>query len=453
MLTHCSKYGEKGVWKVAVSEPILYIGLTKVLGQDYRSGTGSGVRILWRSSRWLVAGSTCTDTPLIALGRLGSFSHLSYRRASASGSSGSESAAAGSRDFGRSTFDRNNTSEEDVTDDDAGDLTAEGGETSEDDHDEHRPLPGALSQGEPSFRSPSSLSSHRYRTPLAGSTFSPAPMVPATQPMPVFTTPSAFGGSASPAAVPSSSSASTFMAGSYPPSSTTYPPHLAHTSAIPSNTSPRPQSMPYNAIPQRSSTLPLGGIFSGQVDQRTPVERAIESVQAHIAALTERVDMLESMIGARQVPTASASSLLPLGSSRSFLGVPTAGRTWDPSQMGLWSLVIAPLSRIVDSLKMLTHFIAFVPVEDEQHHIRDPRYRLSARGRGFSISTPVLLVVRRLLLDASFILTVLGLAGWIWRKTGLRRKEVYIALGILWRALVGSDGSSRNARKMVDKGI
>jgi hypothetical protein len=209
--------------------------------------------------------------------------------------------------------------------------------------------------------------------------------------------------------------------------------------------------MPFNAIPQRSTTHPLGALFSGQIDQRTPVERAVESVQAHIAALTERVEMLESMTGRRQPPTLSSSSLLPLGSSSSFLGAPGPGRTWDPSQMGLWSLVIAPLSRIVDSLRTLTHFIAYIPVESEHHHVRDPRYRLSARGRGFSISTPVLLVVRRLLLDASFILTVLGLAGWMWRKTGLRRKEVYVALGVLWRALVGSNAAAR--RKMVDKAI
>jgi hypothetical protein len=121
--------------------------------------------------------------------------------------------------------------------------------------------------------------------------------------------------------------------------------------------------------------------------------------------------------------------------------------------MGLWSFVIAPLARIVESLQALTNFIAYVPLEDEHHHIRDPRYRLSARGRRLSISTPVLLVVRRLLLDASFILTVFGMAGWIWRKTGLRRREVYAALGVLWRALVGSDAVPREGKRMVDKGV
>ena len=347
-----------------------------------------------------------------------------------------------------------NASEEDGTDDDAGDLTAEGGETSEDDRDEPRPLPGAASQGDPSFRSPSSLSSHRYRTPLAGSTFSPAPMVPATQPLPGFTTPSAFGGSTSPAAVPSSASASTFIAaGHYPSSSTTYPSHFAHTPASPSHRSAHPQSTTFNAIPQRSSTHPSGTFFPGQIDHRTPVERAVESVQAHIAALTERVEMLESMTGRRQLPALSSSSLLPLGASASFLGPPGPGRTWDPSQMGLWSFVIAPLARIVESLRVLTSFIAYTPVEDDRHHIRDPRYRLYARGRGFSVSTPVLLVIRRLFLDVSFILTVLGLSGWIWRKTGLRRKEVYVALGVLWRALVGSDAAPRKGRKLVDKGV
>ena len=349
-----------------------------------------------------------------------------------------------------SQADYNIVSEEETTDDDAGDLTAEGGETSDDDPDEHRPLPRPASQGEPSFRSPSSLSSHRYRTPLAGSTFSPPPVVPATQPLPGFSTPSAYGGSASPAAVPSSASASTFI-GPYPPSMA-YPAHLANTSASPFNPDPRHPSLAPKAMPPRGSILPSVSFLPGHTDQRTPVERAVERVQAHIAALTERVEMLESMTGRRQLPTLSSSSLLPLGTSRSFLGVPGSGRVWDPSQMGLWSFVIAPLARIVDSLRVLTLFIAYVPQEDEHHPINDPRHRLS-RGRGFSISTPVLLVVRRLLLDASFILAVFGLAGWIWRKTGLRRREVYVALGVLWRALVGSDGAPRKGRNMVDRGV
>ncbi|KAF8511167.1 acyl CoA binding protein-domain-containing protein [Gautieria morchelliformis] len=386
----------------------------------------------------------------------GSFSHLSYRQTSPSGSSGSESAAAANRAAGRTPkVDYNNASEDDTTDDDAGDLAAEGGEISEDDRDEHRPLPGAASQGEPGYRPPSSLSSHRYRTPMAGSTFSPAPpIVPATQPMPGFTTPSAFGGSASPAAVPSSATASTFMiAGSYPPSSA-YPPHLAHTPVSPRNIDPRSQLHAHNIIPQRSSTYPTEAFLPGQIDLRAPVERAVERVQAHIAALTERVEMLEAITGRRQIPTLSSSTLLPLGSSRSFLGGPLGpGRIWDPSQMGLWSFVISPLARIVESLQVLTLFIAYVPVEDEHHHIRDPRYRFSARGRRLSISTPVLLVVRRLLLDASFILTVFGMAGWVWRKTGLRRREVYAALGVLWRALLGSDAAPHSGKRMVDKGV
>jgi len=57
------------------------------------------------------------------------------------------------------------------------------------------------------------------------------------------------------------------------------------------------------------------------------------------------------------------------------------------------------------------------------------------------------------MLDVSFLLVVLGVARWIWKKTGLRRKNVYIALGVLWRALIGSEGAPREGRKMVEKGV
>ncbi|KAF8583955.1 ACBP-domain-containing protein [Ramaria rubella] len=377
----------------------------------------------------------------------GSFAHLSHRhsRSSASGSSGSESAAAALRNVKRnSLIQQANPSEEEATDDDGGDLTAEGGETSEDDHDEHRPLPDT------SFRAPSSLSSHmRYRTPMAGSTFSPPPIVPATQPLPGFTTPSAFGGSTSPAAIPSSASASTFIATNDYSQSMPHPAQFNHPPGSLSGRSPHPQYP--NAIPQRSISTP-DAQFLPLVDSRTPIERAMESVQAHIAALTERVEMLESMTRSRQHLASSSSAFLPL-SSRSLLGAPSSGRRWDPAQMGLWSLVVTPMTRIVDTLRTLAVFLAYVPVEDERQHLRDPRRRLYARGNGFSISSPVLLVVRRLLLDASFVLTVLGMAGWIWRKTGLRRKEVYVALGVLWRALTGSDAAPRRGRTMVDRGV
>ncbi|KAF8529250.1 ACBP-domain-containing protein [Hysterangium stoloniferum] len=379
---------------------------------------------------------------LEAYGNLGeSYAHLSLQngRSSPAGSSGSESAAAANRTARRNpkaVADYNTTSEEDVTDDDAA-----GEEASEDGHDEPRPLP---SQADPSFRSPSSLSSHmRYRTPMAGSTFSPPPMVPVTQPLPGFTTPSAFGGSASPPTGPSSTSVSTYIPVESYSQKLPYPAHLAHSSAGPS---PLPQSRPLH-LSQRNNMHP-----NTQVDPRPPVERALENVQAHIAALTERVEMLESVSGRGRDPTLSHSSLLPNNISNSFLG---AGRAWDPTQMGLWSLVTGPMTRIVESLRELTLFLAYVPIEEQNPHPhpRDPRHRLYARARGYKISSPVLLIVRRLLLDASFILAVLGITGWIWRKTGLRRREVYVALGVLWRALTGSEAGSRPGRQMVDRGV
>jgi len=122
--------------------------------------------------------------------------------------------------------------------------------------------------------------------------------------------------------------------------------------------------------------------------------------------------------------------------------------------MGLWSLVTGPLARIVHSLRALALFLAYVPVEDEHEHAaRDPRHRLYSRGKRLPVSSPVLLVVRRLFLDVSFVLTVLGLARWMWRKTGLRRREVYVALGVLWRAVLGSETAPRKGRNMVDRGV
>lgn len=112
--------------------------------------------------------------------------------------------------------------------------------------------------------------------------------------------------------------------------------------------------------------------------------------------------------------------------------------------MGLWSLVVAPLTRIVDSLRALAIFIAYVPAEEP---------RLYGDQRRRPATSPVLLVVRRLILDATFVLSVLGLMRWGWRKTGLRRREVYAALGVLWRALVGSEAAPQKGRLMVNRGV
>jgi len=90
----------------------------------------------------------------------------------------------------------------------------------------------------------------------------------------------------------------------------------------------------------------------------------------------------------------------------------------DFDDMGLWSLVLKPLLRGLSSLQRLLWFF----LRSEQNR------------------TPVLIVVRRLLLDISFVFAVLGLLRAAWKKSGVRRREVGAALLVLWGAVTGRKG-------------
>jgi len=96
--------------------------------------------------------------------------------------------------------------------------------------------------------------------------------------------------------------------------------------------------------------------------------------------------------------------------------------------MGLWSLVLQPLARLLTSVRGVAAFLA----------INENR-------------SPTFVVIRRLFLDLSFALAVLAIAKMGWRRTGLRRKEVYVALGLLWRAVIG--GRAGRGRRMVEQGV
>jgi hypothetical protein len=48
---------------------------------------------------------------------------------------------------------------------------------------------------------------------------------------------------------------------------------------------------------------------------------------------------------------------------------------------------------------------------------------------------------------------VLMLLKWVWRRTGIRRREVLRALGGVWRALVGPGASGGGGRVMVNRGV
>lgn len=287
----------------------------------------------------------------------------------------------------------------------------------------------AVAPGPVHYRPQSALSSHmRYRTPMAApsTSFSPIPPTqqqhyPVAQPLPRYATPSAFDhpDSTSPSGGEATSSA-------YPPPSTnmSYPLHLSHSS--------------YGTLPPTQNPL-----YTQQPLQRPPLERAVESVQASLAALRERIEGLE---GSGSNPTLSRQNL-PLPNSRGTLSPNDNSNhprrrefIWDPAHMGLWSFVLVPASH---SLSFLHTLLAF---------ILQP---LPSGGRGGSTRSTV---VRRLALDASFVFTVFWVITRAWKASGVRRREVYRALGGVWAAILGtgleaSGVATRPKRIMVDRGV
>jgi len=82
--------------------------------------------------------------------------------------------------------------------------------------------------------------------------------------------------------------------------------------------------------------------------------------------------------------------------------------------MGAWSFVLRPLVRLKSNFRAFAWFVAEA---DER--------------------APVLIMVRRLFLDLSFLIAVLVIFKSTWRRTRIRRREVYVALREVWRALTG----------------
>jgi hypothetical protein len=87
---------------------------------------------------------------------------------------------------------------------------------------------------------------------------------------------------------------------------------------------------------------------------------------------------------------------------------------WDIDDLGMWSFVLNPLSHAMDALRDMSTFFS----RDENR-------------------SPSMVIIRRLCLDVSFLLCVIGVIGAIWRRSGNRRREVRMALVLLWRAIVG----------------
>lgn len=271
-------------------------------------------------------------------------------------------------------------------------------------------------------RPQSSLSSRQYRTPMASVLMTPpthtTAHVPATQPMPTFETPSAFEGNTGSPSIPSSAYPTTTV--SYP-----YPANLSQSSRTDITSPPNP----YPAFRQQYTGRPyaLQPGVGPRPGSRPVIERAVESVQGHLAALTERIEVLETLV---HRSTVSTSGQLGARSSAWGRGSPSSSRgddlNWDFDDMGMWSFVLKPLQRVFVMFEELKAFLA--------------------RNENRS---PTLVIVRRLFLDISFLLCVLAMTKIAWRKTGMRRREVYAALGILWRALVGH----KRPRVLVDRAV
>ena len=282
----------------------------------------------------------------------------------------------------------------------------------------------------------------------------PITAVPNVQPMPAYETPSAFPGPSPPLSssmIPSASGASASGGSSFtnvvhPYPESMYPGHPAYQATSHHSNSPgQVAGSGHGAVGMSGSSL------------RSPLERAVENVQAHLTALQERMDILEGRpIGGS--PYASLSGLggrriSPSGSPRSsYFGAGGRGRGYEKSiwawltefdeenfsweHMGLWSTVLSPLARLT---KFLGRILAFL------------LSRRDVEGTRHRTLSPGMAILRRLLLDASFVLLVMYVARRAWRRSGVRRREVIYAMKGVWRAIVGE--VSDVSRQLVEKGV
>ncbi|TBU49070.1 ACBP-domain-containing protein [Dichomitus squalens] len=271
-------------------------------------------------------------------------------------------------------------------------------------------------------RPQSSLSSRPYRTPMASTMLvrSPPPVnVPTTQPHPGFQTQSAFAESA--ASIPSSV---------YPTTSVSYPEQgrppsrelIGPAHGYPSRAGFNSQSQ----TPFRQYALQAGG-------QQRPgsvpmLERAVESVQAHLAAITERLETLEGLLhhSSLSLTTSGVRSPGHAAGRGSPFGQGGDVVRWDIDDMGMWSLVLRPTARAFGLFRQLMAFLA------------------NSENR-----SPTFVVIRRLFLDISFVLCILALFKAGWHRSGVRRKEVSAALRGLWRAIAGHPAP----RHLIERGV
>jgi len=256
-------------------------------------------------------------------------------------------------------------------------------------------------------------SQYRYRTPVAQSNaaFSPThspgiqgptPVVagvPLTQPQPRYAAPSAF------APLAQQASALAFSPQPVHPLHPTYHhPHMLGSDVM--------APYPTHGMPYQDVVRPPQGTMG--------LERAIVDIQASLAALRERMETMEqggsfASYSSRQSPPRRHSPLHPM--------LPF---NLDPRSFGAWSVVLTPLARSVVSTRRMLEVVR---------------------------RNPTLTIVRRLMLDISFLLALVGVLRACWRRFGGRRKEVISALGGLWIAVVNGGQVPRRDRILVDRGI
>lgn len=159
---------------------------------------------------------------------------------------------------------------------------------------------------------------------------------------------------------------------------------------------------------------------------RLALEHAVENAQAHMAALAERLESLETLMNLSRSHVSHSPRTIGSPGSRG-IGSPNTGRSpqWNMDDLGLWSLVLNPLSHGLDALREFGYFFA-------QNENR----------------SPTSIIVRRLCLDVSFLVTVVAVVRTLWRRSGARRREVRAALVLLWRAILGT-----KPRSMIDQGV
>ncbi len=256
-------------------------------------------------------------------------------------------------------------------------------------------------------RPQSSLSADRYRTPGTISTLLSTPGVPASQPQGLETL-TAFGD-------PSTASFSPY-------------PQPYTEQAVPRDLM-APHGPPvYRRPPSTRSHALLASGLPHRPPSRLALERAIESIQTQLAALSERIEIIEShSFGAQPLRTSPG----PSRSSPTFAGSgsPNGVRdviSWDFDEMGLWAVLFKTLARMLKSIREFAILLS------------------NNEGR-----SPTFVIFRRLFLDISFILCMLTLTKTVWRRTGARRRAVGAAMRALWWALVGRTP----AKDMADRGI